>query len=116
MSVSTPQDQLVDPTGATDRKNVQSAVVEERTLELRTGDIDGVQHIWTRLTNAKPNDVIWIERTTDGGDTWRPFGKRTITPGGRNYTDAMRTHPSDQVKMRAHTDLKNGGAYQTKPF
>ena len=116
MSVTTRQDQLVDPTPATDKKNVESAVVEGRTLELRVGNINGVQHVWTRLTKAKAGDVIWIERTTDGGAHWKAFGRRTITAGGRNYTDALRTDASDQVRMRAHTDLKDGGVYQTEPF
>ncbi|GAA1626979.1 hypothetical protein ACFQY4_14425 [Catellatospora bangladeshensis] len=116
MSVTTPQDQMVDPTAATDKKSVQSKGAEGRTLELRVGNIDHVQYVWTRLTMAKPGDVIWIERTTDGGAHWKAFGRRTITAGGRNYTDALRTDASDQVRMRAHTDLKDGGVYQTEPF
>jgi hypothetical protein len=107
---------MVDPTNATGKRNVESAVVEGRTLELRVGDINGVQHIWTRLTNARGGDVIWIDRTTDGGQTWKVFGKRTITAGGRNYTDALRTSPSEQVRMRAWTDLKDGDTYNTAPF
>lgn len=116
MSVSASQDQLVDPTNATDKKNVQSAVVESRTLELRVGRINGEQYIWTRLTNARGGDVFWIDRTTDGGKTWKVFGKRTFAAGGRNYTDALQTSSSSQVMMRAWTDLKNGDTYNTAPF
>lgn len=116
MSVSANQVQLVDPTDATDKRNVESVVVEGRTLELRVGEIDGVQHIWTRLSDAETGDVIWIDRTTDGGETWKVFGKRKVTAGGRNYTDALRTSDSSMVQMRAWTDLKNGDTYNTAPF
>lgn len=116
MSVSANQVQLVDPTDATDKRNVESAVVEGRTLELRVGEIDGVQHIWTRLTNARNGDVIWIDRTIDGGETWKVFGRRTVTAGGRNYTDALRTSDSSLVQMRAWADLKDGNTYNTAPF
>lgn len=105
MSVTVPI-QLVDPTNATDKETVQSANVEGRLLEFRVGEIDGVQHAWTRLMNAKSGDEIWINMTTDGGKTWKSFGRRTIQEGGRNYTDALRTDASDKVKMQGWARLK----------
>ena len=116
MSVSANQVQMVDPSGTENARTEESAVVEGRTLELRVGDIDGVQYVWTRLTDAQIDDVIWIDRTTDGGETWKVFGKRTITGASRNYTDALRTSSSNLVRMRAWTDLHDGDTYNTAPF
>ena len=112
MSVSV-QTKLVDPTNATDKENRQSAVVEGRTLELRTGNINGMQYAWTRLMNAQDGDSIWINMTTDGGKTWKSFGQRPIKAGGRNYTDALQTNSSSQVMMQAWTQLTSGKKYNT---
>ncbi|EEP73195.1 hypothetical protein MCAG_03522 [Micromonospora sp. ATCC 39149] len=112
MSVSMTQT-MVDPTNAVNKRTVQSAVVEGRTLELRVGDIDGVQYAWTRLVDSQNGDIIWINQTTDGGNTWNSFGKRTIQAGGRNYTDALRTNSSNKVKMQAWTQLTSGNKYNT---
>lgn len=103
---------MVDPTNATDKRDVQSAVVDGRTLELRVGNVNGVQCAWTRLLNARGGDSIWINLTTDGGKTWTSCGNRTIQAGGRNYTDALPTSDSSQVKMQAWTQLV-GGEYNT---
>lgn len=103
---------MIDPTDATDKANVESAVVEGRTLELRQGRIDGVQHAWTRLSNAQNGDVIWLEISGDGGNSWIQCGMRTIDASGRNYTDAQATSGDTQVCMRAVTQLV-GPRYQT---
>ena len=103
---------MVDPTDATDKTNVESAVVEGRTLELRQGTIDGVQHAWARLSDAQDGDVIWLEISGDGGDSWIQCGMRVIAAGGRSYTDAQATSSDTQVCMRAVTRLA-GPRYQT---
>jgi hypothetical protein len=112
MSVPVSCDGMVDPTNASDKTNVQSAVVEGRTLELRRGLINGVQHAWARLSNAHTGDTIWLEISGDGGNTWIQCGKRTISAGGRDFTDAQRTSSSSEVCMRASTQLV-GSKYQT---
>jgi hypothetical protein len=113
MSVQVSCAGMVDPTNATDKSNVQSAVVEGRTLELRQGHINGVQYAWARLTNADDGDSIWLEISGDGDDgPWIQCGRRTIQAGGRNYTDAQRTSSSSEVCMRAVTQLA-GAQYQT---
>ena|SRR5689334_8882051 len=112
MPVQVSCEDLVDPAGATDKSNVQSAVVEGRTLELRQGRIDGVQYAWARLSDAHEGDVIWFEVSGDSGETWIQCGKRIIGTGGRNYTDARRTSGSSEVCMRAVTQLV-GPRYQT---
>jgi hypothetical protein len=112
VSVQVSCEDLVDPTAATDKANVESAVVEGRTLELRQGLIDGVQYAWARLSDAHDGDVIWFELSGDGGETWIECGKRVIVAGGRNYTDARRTTSDPQVCMRAVTRLV-GPRYQT---
>src|SRR5690348_12667982 len=96
---------LVNPSTATNKANVESAVVEGRTLELRQGLIDGVQYAWARLTDAQDGDVIWFEVSGDSGQTWIQCGQRVLTAGGRNYTDARRTSSSSEVCMRAVTRL-----------
>jgi hypothetical protein len=103
---------MVDPTNATNKSDVQSAVVEGRTLELRQGTINGVQYGWTRLSNAQTGDTIWLEISGDSGHTWIQCGQRTLQAGGRNYTDAQRTSSSSEVCMRAVTQLA-GPRYQT---
>jgi hypothetical protein len=112
MSVPVSCEGMLDPTNATDKANVQSAVVEGRTLELRQGRIDGVQYAWTRLADPQDGDTIWLEISGDDGRTWIQCGRRTIRPGGRNYTDAQRTSSDSQVCMRAATQLA-GPKYQT---
>jgi hypothetical protein len=112
MSVPVSCDGMVDPTNATDPSNVESAVVEGRTLELRQGRIDNVQYAWARLSDAYDGDMIWLEISGDGGDTWIQCGTRTIRAGGRNYTDAQRTSSDSQVCMRAVAQLV-GPRYQT---
>lgn len=113
MSVSVSQTQLVDPTNATNKQTVQSARVEGRLLEFRVGDINGAQYAWTRLTDAQGGDAIWINMTTDGGKSWASYGRRTIQAGGRNYTDALPTSASDQVKMQGWTKLTDGSEHNT---
>lgn len=112
MSVPVSCDGMVDPTNAVNKSNVQSAVVEGRTLELRQGYVNGVQYAWTRLTNAHDGDSIWLEISGDAGAHWIQCGKRTVSAGGRNYTDAQRTSSSSQVCMRAVAQLV-GARYQT---
>jgi hypothetical protein len=103
---------MVDPVNAVNKSNVQSAVVEGRTLELRQGDINGTQHAWARLSGAHDGDVLWLEISGDGGKTWIQCGRRIVQPGGRNYTDAQRTTNDAQVCMRSVAQLA-GPRYQT---
>lgn len=112
MSVPVSCDGMVDPTNATNTSNIQSAVVEGRTLELRQGYINGIQYAWTRLTSAHDGDSIWLEISGDGGKTWIQCGRRVLQAGGRSYTDAQRTSGSALVCMRAVTQLV-GARYQT---
>ena len=112
MAVQVSCEDLVDPGAATDKSNVQSAVVEGRTLELRQGRIDGVQYAWARLTDAHDGDVVWFEVSGDSGETWIQCDKRVIVAGKRDYTDARRTSGSSEVCMRAVTQLV-GPRYQT---
>jgi hypothetical protein len=103
---------MANPSNATDKANVESAVVEGRTLELRQGNINGVQYCWARLSDAHDGDMIWLEISGDGGKTWIQCGKRIVQQGGRDYTDAQRTSSSSEVCMRAATQLV-GPKYQT---
>ncbi len=112
MPVPVTCDGSVDPTNATDKANVQSAVVEGRTLELRQGKVNGVQVAWTRLTNAHAGDTIWLEISGDSGNTWIQCNRLTIQSGGRNFTNAQPTNASSEVCMRAVTQLA-GPRYQT---
>jgi hypothetical protein len=112
MSVEVSCENLVDPNAATEKSNVQSTVVEGRTLELRKGLIDGVQYAWARLTDAHDGDTVWFEVSGDSGETWIACDKRTIDEGSRNYTDARRTSSSSEVCMRAVCQLV-GPKYQT---
>ena len=112
MAVSVSCDGMVDPTNASDKSNVESAVVEGRTLELRQGSINGVQYAWARLSGAHDGDSIWLEISGDAGKSWIQCSKRLISEGGRNFTDAQRTSSSSDVCMRAATRLV-GPKYQT---
>jgi len=103
---------MIDPVNAINKSNVQSAVVEGRTLELRRGDIGVVQYAWGRLSDAHDGDVVWLEISGDGGEAWMQCGRRTIQAGGRNYTDAQRTVSDDQVCMRAVVQIADS-RYQT---
>ncbi|QUQ67190.1 hypothetical protein [Kutzneria sp. CA-103260] len=112
MSVQVSCSGMIDPVDAINKSNVQSAVVEGRTLELRQGDVGGVQHAWARLSDAHDGDVVWLEISGDGGKTWIKCDRRTIRAGRRNYTDAQRTVNDAQVCMRAVAQLGDS-RYQT---
>jgi len=111
MSVHVSCEGMRDPTNADHLETPRSAVVEGRTLDLRSGDIDGVQYAWAKLTNAHEGDSIWLEISGDSGHTWIQCGRRTIHASGRNYTDAQRTNESSEVCMRAGLQL--GPQHQT---
>jgi hypothetical protein len=112
MSVQVSCAGMVDPVNAANKSNVQSAVVEGRTLELRQGDIGGVQHAWARLSGAHDGDAVWLEISGDGGKTWLQCGLRVIRANERNYTDAQRTTSDAKVCMRAGAQLA-GPRYET---
>jgi hypothetical protein len=111
MSVQVSCAGMVDPTNASGLSTEKSAVVEGRTLELRSGLINGIQYAWARLINPDEGDSFWLEISGDSGVTWIQCGRRTIHAGGRNYTDAQRTSTSSEVCMRAALQL--GPQYQT---
>ncbi|GAA3119724.1 hypothetical protein [Streptosporangium carneum] len=91
---------MVNPVNATGVSTVKSTPMPGRTLELRTGQINGVQYAWTRVQNSQNGDQIWIDISGDGGTTWRQCDLRTIGTG-RNYGNALKTVNSSLVCMRA---------------
>src|SRR5688500_17293805 len=94
--------QMKDPANATNVQYAQSAEIEGgRVIAFMYGMIDGIQYAWTRLENAQSGDKIWINMTTNGGGSWQEYGHFTITnPGSRNYTEALKTDASNQVRMQ----------------
>jgi hypothetical protein len=111
MSVQVSCEGMVKPTNPSGGQLHGSAVVEGRTLELRSGNIHGAQHAWAILTNAYDGDSVWLEISGDGGRHWIPCGFRTIHDGERNYTYAQQTNESNDVCMRAAMQL--GPQYRT---
>jgi hypothetical protein len=39
---------------------------------------------WASIDNGRPGDVVWLDRSFDGGRSWSGsrLGKRTSRPGG----------------------------------
>jgi hypothetical protein len=111
MSVPVPCEGMRNPRRADHLDTPKSRRVGDRTLELRSGRLDGVEYAWARLINPDEGDIIWLEISDDGGDTWTQCGMRTIHASGRNFTDAQITNTSHEVCMRAGLQL--APQYQT---
>ena len=81
----------------------------------RTESAPELEEILRKIREARNFDFRNYKRATLARRIERRMqdrGKRTLTAGGRNYTDARRTSSSTEVCMRAVTRLV-GPRYQT---
>jgi len=64
---------------------------------------------WGRITSAAVGDLVWVDRSYNGGQTWEQLGITAVTSGTSNFTPAY----NDQGKvMRACAALAlAGGGY-----
>ncbi|MFI6038535.1 NlpC/P60 family protein [Streptomyces sp. NPDC051315] len=63
----------------------KSATLLGRTVELRYNSTTACA--WGRIIGGTVGDEVWVDRSSDGGDTWDPMlGYTTVTSGGDAYT------------------------------
>ncbi|WP_163571845.1 glycosyl hydrolase [Fodinicola feengrottensis] len=62
-------------------KTARSTSVWSRTIELRanTNNVCG----WGRISNGDPGDLVWVDRSYDGGAHWEQLSITTIPTNSR---------------------------------
>jgi cell wall-associated NlpC family hydrolase len=74
---------------ATDARSPRSTTLFGRLIELRYSDAS--QCAWGRISNGNVADIIWVDRSSDGGATWEPqLGYTTIGSGRDQHTNQFR--------------------------
>ncbi|WP_062439333.1 hypothetical protein [Herbidospora daliensis] len=93
----------VNPSSATGGVTQRTkALPGGRTLELRSGYVNGVQYAWARVVpNSLNGENIWLDYSTTSGNGWAQCDLRTLSSSGRNYGQGFRTSSSSAVVMRA---------------
>ncbi len=64
-----------------------------RLIELRANTSEVCA--WGRISNGSVGDQVWVDRSTDGGNTWQQLSITTITSGRSVFTDNF----NDQAKL-----------------
>ncbi|ARQ68876.1 glycosyl hydrolase [Streptomyces marincola] len=64
-------------------RTVASTSIHSRGIELRYNGTCS----WGRIFGS-PGDLVWVDRSFDGGRTWEQLDPTPINRGGSNYTDA----------------------------
>ncbi len=107
-----------DPTGLENISTVRSTTVtvsgRTLTIELRRGytAITNVEYAWTRISNARAGDGLWIDITEDSTATHAQCGETTSPGTGQWWTDAFQTSSYASTQMRACGGiLSNGVVY-----
>ncbi|GAA2294407.1 glycosyl hydrolase [Streptomyces violaceusniger] len=65
-------------------RTVASASTHSRGIELRYNGTCA----WGRIFGS-PGDLVWVDRSYDGGRTWNQLSVTKINTGGSNHTDAF---------------------------
>lgn len=61
--------------------------VAGRTVELRANN-HPYACAWGRLSNGRPGDQVWVDRSWDGGRTWQQLSLQQLRTGAQIYTEA----------------------------
>jgi hypothetical protein len=87
--------------------------LNRRRVELRVGNLDGVQQGWTRIAGyTKPGDQYWMDVTRNGGASWTQCGPFQIhTAGMTPWTPAHATSPDPDTRFRACGRAVGEGSY-----
>lgn len=108
---------MVSPANATDKKTATTkGMGNGQTLQLRYGNIGGVQYAWAQVTTSFDGDMLWLDISGDGGEPWTQCDLRKLSSTGRNYGNAKRTSPNKEVKMRAGCRPASLGISYTTPW
>ncbi|MGA5552794.1 hypothetical protein [Streptomyces pseudogriseolus] len=76
-----------------------------RTVELRCNGTTACA--WGGVSGGTVGDEVWVDRSSDGGETWEPvLGHTTVTSGGDAYTTQWM---DDGLVMRACGTNGKGG-------
>lgn len=90
------------PNTAVNPRTVRSVRLYDRTIQLRAGNIRGIQHGWAKILNYRSSDRVWMDVSNDGGRTWIQCGPFYAS---RQYTPAYPTSSSSNRKFRACGDV-----------
>ncbi|MFD2467847.1 hypothetical protein [Amycolatopsis silviterrae] len=55
-------------------------------IELRAHDIFKEHCEWGKLTSGRVGDLVWVDRSYDGGTTWAQLGITRVDTGKSNHT------------------------------
>jgi hypothetical protein len=94
---------MLNPVNATSTRTERSIPLPDgRSVQLRSGYINGSQYAWSRVTpSSVAGDRIWIDISGTHGSGWSQCDLRTLGSTGRNYGNALRTVNDPNVCMRA---------------
>lgn len=68
-------------------RTVGTVTLRSRTIQLR---YNSERCAWGRILGGSPGDLIWVDRSFDGGKTWQPhLGLKKINTGGSQHTEAF---------------------------
>jgi hypothetical protein len=104
-----------DPTGLQNISTVRSTTASHGgrtvTVELRHGFTWGnnVEYAWTRISNARPGDGLWLDITLDSQATHATCGKTSSPVTGQAWTDAFETSSYASTAMRACGGVLSAG-------
>ncbi|GLZ00968.1 glycoside hydrolase family 76 protein [Actinoplanes sp. NBRC 103695] len=78
-----------DPATAAQDTLLQTAHRENRSIELHVSFTDGGM-AWADLRSGAPGDLVWLDRTFDGGATWEGhLGLTEVPAGGTSWRTMM---------------------------
>jgi hypothetical protein len=101
------------PANATNIKTVRSTELNGRTIELRSGYVNGIQMGWTRMLNSKNDELIWMDVSFDRGKSVAiQCGPFYISD--RQYTPAYPTSQDRNRQFRACGNVWTGQTYKNK--
>ncbi|MCQ8828708.1 glycosyl hydrolase [Streptomyces malaysiensis] len=76
--------QAAEGCNTSNARTVANASTHSRGIELRYNGACA----WGRIFGS-PGDLVWVDRSFDGGRTWEQLSVTKINTGGSNFTDAF---------------------------
>jgi len=68
---------------------------------------------WGRIIGGEVNDLVWVDKSWDGGRTWLQLGITKITSGTSNFTPAYNDQGTLMRACAAPWDWFAGGFYHS---
>jgi hypothetical protein len=85
LAVGTPAAQAADGCGTTGAHTVKSTGIYGRTIELRATSNQACA--WGRISYGSVGDLVWVDRSYDGGRSWTQLSVTRINTGRDAFTE-----------------------------